>query len=102
METPVQSQQPQTTKPPMTAQELVDLRARVLRGEAVTDEELRHALSSLAMARGTAAAAPSKGASSTPAYVPSGSLADRFAAFKNKKPDALPTPEADRNGPQST
>ena len=87
METPVQPQQTQQTAPkaPMTAQQLVDLRARVLRGEAVSDEELRHALSSLAMQRGVASTpSATKADPKVAVYQPKGSLAERMAAFKAK------------------
>lgn len=74
-------------KPPMSAEQLIDLRARVLRGETVSDDELRHALSSLAMARGTGATAASQSSGKKVAavdYKPAGSVAERFAAFKAK------------------
>lgn len=68
-------------QPPMSAEALVDLRRRVLANEPVSDDELRHALSSLAMARGTA---PTGAKAATAVYEPKGSIADRFAAFKAK------------------
>ena len=102
-----QPQQPATPlaapKPPMSAEQLVDLRARVLRGEAVSDDELRHALSSLAMARGTATATSTTGKSAKePAYKPAGSLADRFKAFQSKeqKTDTSGTPVVDAPPPK--
>lgn len=92
MDSNIAPQQPQqTAKPPMSADQLIDLRARVLRGEAVSDDELRHALSSLAMQRGTASASsPKVGAAKDPAYKPTSSLADRFKAFQKKDPSETP------------
>lgn len=90
----VTTEKPQTPKAPMTAAELVDLRNRVLRGEAVDDAELKHALSSLAMSRGTATGTSAAKAGTTSAYQPSGSLADRFKAFQTKPP-ATPEPKTE-------
>jgi len=81
-------------KPPMTPEQLVDLRRRVLAGETVTDEELRHALSSLAIARTSAATASATKATKSDGvdYTPKGSLADRMAAFKAKQQAEGKTP----------
>jgi len=69
----------------MSPEQIVDLRQRVLRSEPVTDDELRHALSSLALARATVSGARAKSASGDTVYAPKGALSDRFAAFKSAK-----------------
>lgn len=64
---------------PMTQEQLVNLQQRVLRGEAVSDDELRTALQTLAQMRsnGVSAAKPA-----TPAITLSGGLAARLAAAR--------------------
>ncbi len=88
---------PPVSAAPMTAEALVDLRRRVLANEPVSDDELRHALSSLAMARGTA---PTGAKTATAVYEAKGSIADRFAAFKAKsqKTDTAGDPVVDKGG----
>lgn len=94
------SVKPESPKPPLTAEQLVDLRARVLRGEEVSDEELKHALNSLAMSRGVAPAPGSGKEPKVAVYQPKGSLADRMAAFKAKSgTDAAGTPQVDAPKP---
>lgn len=79
METP-----PQTQVTPMSPEQLVDLRRRVLANEPVSDEELKLALQTLALSRMTAGVGKAA-RTKEPNYTPQGSIADRFAAFKQKK-----------------
>ena len=77
-------------KPPLSAEAIMDMRGRVLRGEPVSDEELQHALDSLQFLRSGAVAssatAKAAKAASTPVIAtPTESLADRMARFKSKK-----------------
>lgn len=71
---------PATPRPPMSPEQLVDLRRRVLAKEPVSDDELRHALETTANVRGTGPAP--KAAKVDTSYQPQGSLAERFANFK--------------------
>jgi hypothetical protein len=61
----------------------------------VSDEELKHALASLAMSRGTAPSTAVKKAPDVQIAAIQGSVADRFAAFraKSQKTDAAGSPQ---------
>jgi hypothetical protein len=76
-----------TVRPPLSAVEIVNLQQRVLRGDEVSDEELRHALESLALARSNAGARASS-KTKEPIVKLEGSVAERFAAFKKQKETA--------------
>lgn len=73
---------PQTPRTPMTPVQILDLRRRVLAGDAVSDEELRAALEDLARMRGTAPASSSDAAL---ASLPTINVGSSFAEFMAKK-----------------
>lgn len=72
---------------PMTLDEIMDLRRRVLAGETVSDDDLRNALASMAQVRINAGTGtPTKPLKPSAVAVPKlGNLGDAFAAFKAKK-----------------
>lgn len=70
---------------PMSHEQIIDLRRRVLAGEQVSNDELRRALEALALTRVTAAqGVAAKAAKATSVIVPKIDLNAAFAAFKAK------------------
>lgn len=93
---------PTIQRKPFTPEELVDLRRKVLAGEEVSNEDLRHALATLASARATQGGTNSPPKAKSNVIIPKIDVASRFAAFKAARTEASPLPSGTSSAPDGS